>query len=167
MDAVRSLLEEGTFHESTVEDVATRAGVSRATLYLHFGTRTALVDAICDTFDENPALVALRQADDLDEWIRLVVDFWSAEEKILVQLYGAAAVDPAARDLVARQLRDRQNELRRLLRDLGAADDRQAFTWLLLLTSFETYLQLRRHAGLSKRDVVAALQEAAGNVKRP
>src|SRR5437879_5298470 len=34
--AVRALLEEGTFHESTVEEVAARAGVARATLYQHF-----------------------------------------------------------------------------------------------------------------------------------
>jgi AcrR family transcriptional regulator len=160
MAAVRSLLEEGTFHESTVEEVARRAGVSRATLYQHFGTRLGLVDAICDTFDENPALVALRQTDDLDDFLAHVVDFWSAEEKILVQLYGAAAVDAAARDLVDRQRRDRHNELRRLLRELDIRE-RGAFAELSLLTSFETYLELRRHAGLAKRDVIETLKQAA------
>lgn len=161
MGAVRGLLEEGTFHETTVEDVAARAGVSRATLYQHFGTRLGLVDAICDTFDANPALIALRQTEDVDGFVEQVVEFWSAEEKILVQLYGAAAVDPAARDLVARQRRDRQNELRRLLKALGRDDDRRGLAALSLLTSFETYLELRRHAGLAKRGVVATLQYAA------
>lgn len=161
MGAVRGLLEEGTFHETTVEDVAARAGVSRATLYQHFGTRLGLVDAICDTFDANPALIALRQTEDVDRFVEQVVEFWSAEEKILVQLYGAAAVDPAARDLVARQRRDRQNELRRLLKALGRDDDRRGLAALSLLTSFETYLELRRHAGLAKRGVVATLQYAA------
>jgi AcrR family transcriptional regulator len=160
MAAVRELLEEGVFHESTVEAVAARAGVSRATLYTHFGTRVGLVDALCETFDENPALVAIRRTEDADEFIELVVDFWSAEEKVLVQLYGAAAIDPAAGDLVDRQRRDRQNELRRLLRALGT-DDRAVFAELSALTSFETYRELRRHAGLSKRDVVATLQRAA------
>jgi hypothetical protein len=32
---------------------------------------------------------------------------------------------------------------------------------LAALTSFETYLELRRHAGLSKKDVVAKLQRMA------
>src|SRR5213082_579572 len=59
--AVRELLAEGTFHESTVEEVADRAGIARATLYQHFGSRLELVDAICDTFDENPALLTLRK----------------------------------------------------------------------------------------------------------
>ena len=160
MTAVRELLAEGTFHTTTVEEVAARAGVSRATLYQHFGTRLGLVDAMCDTFDENPDLVALRQTDDLDSWLERVVAFCSAEEKTLVQLYGAAAVDPAARDLVARQQRDRHAEVRRLLRSLGIAD-RQAFAALALLTSFETYLELRRNVGLTKKDVVKTLQSTA------
>jgi len=47
MGAVRELLEEGAFHQSTVEEVASRAGVSRASLYQHFGSRLGLVDAMC------------------------------------------------------------------------------------------------------------------------
>jgi AcrR family transcriptional regulator len=160
--AVRELLEQGAFHETTVEQVAARAGVSRATLYQHFGTRLGLVDAMCETFDANPALVALRDEDDVDRWLERVVDFWASEEKVLVQLYGVAAVDPAARDLVERQRRDRHGELRRLLRanNLG---DRGTFAQLALLTSFETYLELRRAVGLSKRDVVATIQTLTRN----
>jgi AcrR family transcriptional regulator len=67
--AVRDLLTEGSFHESTVEQVATRAGVSRATLYQHFGTRLGLVDAMCETFDANPALMALRDVVDVEEFV--------------------------------------------------------------------------------------------------
>ena len=59
--AVHELLAEGGFHQATVEEVADRAGVSRATLYQHFGSRLELVDAICETFDANPALLELRQ----------------------------------------------------------------------------------------------------------
>jgi AcrR family transcriptional regulator len=158
--AVRELLAEGTFHESTVEAVALRAGVSRATLYQHFGSRVGLVDAMCEAFDANPALVALRAVTDVDEFIARVVDFWGSEEKVLVQLYGAAAVDPAAQSLVERQVRDRQGELRRLLRSRGT-HDRSAFSALSLLTSFETFVELRRRAGLPKRDVTRTLQAAA------
>jgi AcrR family transcriptional regulator len=158
--AVRSLLEEGTFHETTVEEVAERAGVSRATLYGHFGSRLGLVDAMCESFDANPALVALRETTDLDLWLERVVDFWSAEEKVLTQLYGAAAVDPAARDLVERQTRDRHGELRALLRALGR-DEGDDLAALSILTSFETYLELRRRLGKPKRQVVAILRRQA------
>jgi AcrR family transcriptional regulator len=163
MDAVRAILEEGTFHQTTVEEVAARAGVSRATLYQHFGSRLGLVDAICETFDENPALAALRQLDDIGAFLEQVVEFWATEEKLLVQLYGAAAVDPAARDLVERQRRDRHGELRRVLRAAGAEGPR-ALATLAVLTSFETFEELRRHAGLSKREVVRVLQDAAARL---
>lgn len=158
--AVRSLLEEGAFHQTTVEEVAERAGVSRATLYGHFGSRVGLVDAMCESFDANPALVALRETSELDRWIERVVDFWSSEEKVLAQLYGAASVDPAARDLVERQTRDRYGELKALMRALDR-DDGGAQAALGVLTSFETYLELRRRLGKPKRQVVAVLQEQA------
>jgi AcrR family transcriptional regulator len=160
LQAVRDLLEEGRFHETTVEEVAERAGVSRATLYSHFGSRIGLVDAMCETFDANPALIALREADDPDLWLERVVDFWSAEERVLVQLYGAAAIDPAAHALVERQTRDRYAELKILLRKVGR-DDPAVFGAFAMLTSFETYYELRRRGSRSKRQVVAALQDYA------
>ena len=175
MGAVRDLLADGTFHESTVEEVATKAGVARATLYQHFGSRLALVDAICETFAENPALVALRQAVELedadaalDQLIANSVRFWASEEAILRQLYGAAAIDPSAAALVARQTNDRRGELQRLLARLREAGrlgpelpDRTALALLLVLTSFETFEELRRRGGLPERDVTSTLQDAA------
>ena len=41
------------------------------------------------------------------------------------------------------------------------ATDRRAFARMSLLTSFETYIELRRNVGLSKREVVRTLQEDA------
>jgi AcrR family transcriptional regulator len=157
---VRDLLAEGTFHETPVEEVAARAGVSRATLYQHFGTREGLVDALCESFDENPALVKIRRVDDLDSFVHLCVAFWSSEEQVLAQLYGAAAVDPAAAALVERQRSDRYGELRRILRSSGI-DGRRVFAELAALTSFETFRELRRGAGLRLSDVTATLQAAA------
>src|SRR3954471_21769368 len=123
--AVRELLEEGVFHESTVEEVADRADISRATLYQHFRSRLELVDAICDTFAVNPALLRIRETVELPdpdealaETIAGCVRFWSSEDGILSQLYGVVAVDPAAQDLVERQTEDRRGEMQRLARHL-------------------------------------------------
>ncbi len=124
---MHELLAEGTFHASTIEEVAERAGVSRATLYQHFGSRLELIDAMCETFDANPALIDLREAIDvanppeaLEGVISLSVAFWSSEDAVLSQLYGVAAVDPAAQALVDRQRHDRRYELERLVSRLGA-----------------------------------------------
>jgi AcrR family transcriptional regulator len=173
--AVRELLEEGAFHESTVEEVAARAGVARATLYQHFGSRVGLVDAICETFSENPALIALRGTVALsdgdaamEETIANTVRFWASEEAVLQPLYGVSAVDPSARALVERQRSDRRGELQRLVRNLAEGGRlreelgaRGALPLLLVLTSFETFEELRRHAGLAEREVAKTLQDTA------
>src|SRR5436305_4356259 len=62
MKTVYDLLADGVFHELTMEQVAERAGISRAALYQHFDSRLALVDAICDMFAVTPSLLADRNA---------------------------------------------------------------------------------------------------------
>lgn len=174
MTAVRGLLTDGTFHQSTVEEVADRAGIARATLYQHFGSRLELVDAICETFDANPALLELRAVVELAdadtalaETIANTIRFWSSEDPILRQLYGVTAIDPAAQELVDRQRADRRGELERLARNLHRAgrlrprtSERRALTLLLVLTSYETFRELRE-AGLSDRQLTATLQLSA------
>jgi hypothetical protein len=74
---------------------------------------------------------------------------------------------------VERQTADRRGELQRLLgrlRDAGRLAPelapRRALALLLVLTSFETFEELRRRAGLSERDVVVTLQDAATSTLR-
>jgi AcrR family transcriptional regulator len=164
MGAVRELLEEGSFHESTVEQVADRAGISRATLYQHFGSRLGLVDAICDTFAVNPALHAIRETVDLpepgealDHTIANAVRFWSSEDPVLRQLYGVTSIDPAAQALVDRQRADRRGEMERLARRFATPG---ALALLMVLTSYETFRELRE-AGMRERQLTKTLQETA------
>jgi AcrR family transcriptional regulator len=172
--AVHDLLAEGAFHSAAVEEVAARAGVSRATLYQQFRSRLELVDAICETFDENPALLRLREtvglpdADEaLADTLALTVRFWSSEDAVLRELYGVAAVDPAARALVDRQRADRRGEFERLVDNLRRArrlrkaqTAERALAGLMVLSSYETYRELRE-TGLSDRQATAFLQETA------
>jgi AcrR family transcriptional regulator len=174
MAAVRELLEERTFHEATVDEVAERAGIARATLYQHFRSRLDLVDAICDTFDANPALLTIREVVELPdpdaalaETIANTIRFWSSEDAILAQLYGVVAIDPAARDLVDRQRADRRSEMQRLIRNLQGAgrlhtglNSRSALALLMMLTSYESFRELRQ-AGLSEREITGRLQSGA------
>ena len=172
--AVRDLLAEAGFHESTVEQVAERAGVSRATLYQHFRSRVELDDAVCDTFAVNPALVELRQTVELPdpaaalaETLVEAVRFWASEDAVLAELYGVVAIDPAARDLVARQRADRRGEMQRLAGNLRAAgalragmSEQRALGQLMVLTSYETFRELRLH-GRDEAAIVAELQNTA------
>ena len=174
MAAVRELLAEGTFHEATVDEVAERAGIARATLYQHFRSRLDLVDAICDTFDANPALLTIRDVVEhpdpdtaLTNTIANTIRFWSSEDAILAQLYGVVSIDPAARSLVDRQRADRRSEMQRLIRNLKDAgrlqpglSARYALALIMLLTSYESFRELRQ-AGLSEREVTTRLQDSA------
>jgi AcrR family transcriptional regulator len=174
VDAVHELLEEGRFPDMSVEEIADHAGVSRATLYQHFRSRLELVDALCDTLGTDPALVTIREAiglpgvdEALDRTIELSVRFWSSERAMLEQLYGAAVVDPAAGTLVRRQRDDRRGEMARLAGRLEAAgrvragvDAARAHAILLVLTSFEMFLELHRESP-AEADVAALLTAAA------
>ena len=104
----------------------------------------------------------------LERAIAHTVGFWASEEAVLEPLYGAAAVDPAAGDLVARQRADRRGEFGHLLARLEEAgrlrtelSSAEALGVLLVLTSFETFRELHRLAGLEERDVTATLQASA------
>ena len=84
---------------------------------------------------------------------------------MLSQIYGVAAIDPAAQSLVDRQRGDRRGELERLVRNLDRAgrlqqNGRRALALLLVLTSYDSFRELRQ-AGLSARQVSATLQETA------
>jgi AcrR family transcriptional regulator len=173
--AVRELLAAGRFHDSTVEEVAEHAGVSRATLYLHFRSRLDLVDGICDVLA--PALVGVRESvglDDVDsalaETIGASMQFWASDAALLEQLYGVVAIDPAVKDFVDRQREDRRSEMQRLTRRLKRAGrlpagltESRALAQLMMLTSFETFCELRK-AGLSQSDATKLLQANASNL---
>jgi AcrR family transcriptional regulator len=172
--AVAELMAEGAFHDSTVEQVADRAGISRATLYQHFRSRLELVDAICERFDANPALLAIRAAvglPDADaalaETVAHAVRFWSSEDPILSQLYGVVAIDPAARAFVERQRADRRGEMTRLVRNLERAGrlrdgltEERGLSLLMVLTSYETFCELRL-AGSADPAITDALHVTA------
>ena len=130
---------------------------------------------MCDTFDANPALIAIREATqdaDPERALRTsighTVRFWASEEAVLAQLYGAGAIDPAAQELVDRQREDRRGEFQRVVQGLERAGllragltTRRAMALLLMLTSFETFVELRRTGRLPEREVAATLQASA------
>src|SRR5439155_19102437 len=127
-----------------------------------------------------PALLQLRATVELAdpdtalaETIALTVRFWSSENPILRQLYGAAAVDPAAHDLIERQRADRRSEYDRLVHNLHRAQQlragltrQRALNLLLVLSSYDTYRELRA-AGLSDRQSTTLLQQTARELLLP
>jgi AcrR family transcriptional regulator len=169
MTAVEQLLVEGTFHEATVEEVAARAGISRATLYLHFATRNGLVDSICDTLEAKPGLRAIREAALLAdpaaairELAMRIPRFWAENEALHRYMYGIVAIDPPARAFVARQTEDRRGVLWGVLNRLQQAgglrlDPPAVLPPLLVFTSFPTYEELHVTCGMTLGHVEGAV----------
>jgi hypothetical protein len=122
----------------------------------------------------NPALLELRTTIELPDpeaalsgTVTNSIRFWSSEDAVLRQLYGAAAIDPAAQDLVDRQRADRCGELTRLaarLEQTGrlrpGVDSTTALATLLVLTSYETYRELRL-ADLSDTSIAEFIRNSA------
>lgn len=78
--------------EVSLEEIARRAGVGIGTLYRHFPTRDAIVEAVYrrevqQLADAVPGLLeTLRPGDALRAWLRLLVDYISAKKIIVAAL---------------------------------------------------------------------------------
>lgn len=169
------MLREGRFQAASMEEIAEAAGLSRAGLYLHFRSRAALLDAICETLDDSPELQALHELvgagdpqESLHRILKVNTRFWASDEPMFRQLYSSAAIDDAARDFVDRQTQDRSTGLSILsqrLREAGqlrpGMREKAAHAHLLLLTSFPTYLELSANAGLAEQAIVRLLSDIA------
>ncbi|BDU08160.1 TetR family transcriptional regulator [Nocardia cyriacigeorgica] len=99
LDAMRELLTERDWSKITLGDVATRAGVSRQTLYNEFGSRAGLAQAY-----------ALRLADDLVDHVGAAIDdnvgdARAAFRQGLSGFFVEAAADPLVRSLVVGEVK--------------------------------------------------------------
>jgi AcrR family transcriptional regulator len=149
LDAARALLAESTTHyaQFTVDAVAKRADVARATIYYQFGSKTGLLEALCDSLAERGGMNELAgafTAPDPDEALRLLVTafarFWGTDRLAMRRLRGLAMLDPDVSAVIAARDARRRHALRTLLaRRDDIADPAHAVRVAHMLTSFETY----------------------------
>jgi AcrR family transcriptional regulator len=97
--ATKELLAEGGLSATTVDAIATRSGVSKATIYKHWPSRTAIA---AEAFGrEMAAAIPLPDTGsvrgDLTEQVRRVSRFYAGEHgKVFAQLLAASVSDPQA-----------------------------------------------------------------------
>src|ERR1700722_14728067 len=109
LDAARALLAEATTYSAfTVEAVAQRADVARATVYYQFESKTGLLEAVCDALAEEGGLADLpavfAQPDPVEALVALVgcfARFWAADRAVLRRIRALAALDPDVRAVIA------------------------------------------------------------------
>jgi AcrR family transcriptional regulator len=96
VNATRDLLAEGGLPAATIDAIAARSGVSKATLYKHWPSRTAVAAEAFgrDMADAVPAVDTGTTAGDLLEQVRMVSRFYASPEgTVFSQLLAATVTD--------------------------------------------------------------------------
>lgn len=172
--AARELLVSADPGRLSIDAVAQRADVSRATVYYQFGSKLGLLEALFDSaaatggmaglpdaFGQSDPLVAL------DDFIAVFGRFWGSDRLLHRRLRGLAAVDPdLGAALQARQEWRRNGAtalVGRLTGERGAPSAEAApdvIDVLFTLTSFETFDTLAS-SGKTPEAVVPLVQHLA------
>lgn len=148
----------------SVEAVARRAGVARATVYNLFDARAGLLAALFDALAQTGGMQKLAQVFQipdphaaLDAFIQVFGDFWSSDRLLIRRLHALAVLDPSLQTGEGDRNQWRRKGLQRLL---GRLQAEAQLDLLYSLTSFECF---DRIAGdeRSPAEVVPEIQRAA------
>jgi len=179
LDAAMERLRSAPTEPLSVDRVARDAGVARSTVYLVFGSRAGLFEAIGEDLLERTGFQrivdAVRLPDPRDavrEGLRAAVDVYAAEREVSRTVYAMWALEPdavrGAFEVVERGRAEGQLRLAQRLHDGGhlrpGLTVEAAADLLWVVTSFDTFDQLFTGRGLSKEQVaerLVALAEGA------
>jgi AcrR family transcriptional regulator len=150
VDAARELLSVATAYPGfTVDAVARRADVARATVYYQFGSKTGLLEAVCDDLAEVGGMADLARVFTspapeaaIHGFITVLAGFWAADRVVMRRLRALAALDPDVGAVIAARDQRRREGLTVLVSRLPARAGpaaEQAVQMLYALTSFETF----------------------------
>ncbi len=154
LDAVYDRLRQAPAERVTVDGVARDAGVSRATIYLVFGDRTGLFDAIgADLLERSGFIDVMRAVDDpdaraaVDRFLHATTQMYARNQVVLRSLFAMAQIDPTALGgSIARMEEGRQHGMQLLARRLAdddllrdGANATQAADLLWLMSSFSCF----------------------------
>ena len=157
IDAARALLAEATSYSSfTVDAVAKRADVARATVYYQFESKTGLLEALCDALAEAGQMSELASAfmnpdpvAAISIFIACFGRFWDADRLVMRRLRSLAALESEVGAVISARDERRLSGLTVLAgrlkeKDLLAFETDEAVRMLFSLTSFETFDALAR-----------------------
>jgi AcrR family transcriptional regulator len=173
LDAAAGLVGEDAFHTATMDDLARRAGVSRATLFSRFGSKLGVLEALSLRCAGGPEMRALRDAQGVEDPVAAVdallvasCDLWEKEGYIMVQLKAIVVLEPDASAIIDAQYADQRRGMEGLGRGLQRAGRlregwsvARATAALHGLTSVETFMLLRRDHGLPLAKVKQTIVE--------
>jgi AcrR family transcriptional regulator len=162
LEAGEEMILSGEFAQATVAELAERAGVARATIFSRFGGKLGVLETLAVRCSGGTTMRAIRQAVALEDPVAAVralvsasADHWELQGHILLTIKAIAELEPGAIEMVADQRRDQREAMEELTRRLdavgrlGKLNRAQAASALHLVTSVESFMELRRNARLS------------------
>lgn len=181
LTAAHDVFSETGFASVTLDDVAARAGVSRATVYYQFDSKTGLLEAVIESVAAKSREGRLQRARDADDprdallrYIGGKSQSWEANRDFFRNVAGIAVLDPEVAEL-AKQYEDRRREgltwIVKRLHDAGflapEVTQKRAVDFFWTLTSFRSYDHLRRYVDTSGGDTIAILRMLAETLLAP
>jgi AcrR family transcriptional regulator len=151
VDAARALLPEvDSYRAFTVDAVAKRADVAKATIYYQFESKTGLLEAVCDALAEAGRMSELAAAFTNPEpmaalrtFVAAFGRFWDADRPAMRRLRAIAHLDPEVGAVITARDDRRLTGLTVLVGRLTAGADenrrKNLVRVLFVLTSFETF----------------------------
>jgi len=179
LKATRRLLARSGRADLGLEAIARASGVSRVTIYNHFGSRSGLLEALYDylatTGNVRRGKEALAQ-ENLDltigGFISALVGFWSSDAIAIRRLHAMATLDAEiGKGLAVREMR-RKRAATQIVRRFASRSyrwtDRLIADAVSVLASFETYDALAS-AGHGRDEIVAVLSHLVREIllRRP
>ena len=171
LEATRRLLARSARTDLGLDAVARASGVSRVTIYNHFGSRSGLLEALYDYLATRGHVRRGKEAlgqENLNRviggFIRALVGFWSSDATAIRRLHAMAALDAEIETgLAVRQLR-RTRAATHIVRRFASSSEHHPHRWtdrlvadtISVLASFETYDALAS-AGHGRDVIVAVL----------
>jgi AcrR family transcriptional regulator len=173
--AAEQMVRAGEFHSATMDELAEKAGVSRATVFSRFGSRLGILEALkvrCSTSSEMQELQESLMIENPDELIESAIRassrYWEQWGNVHRHLHAIVALEPEVRPLVADQRQSQREGVDYLVRRLndagllahGMTPKRAAIT-LHMLSNIETFTELRVESGLSLDQTIATITALA------
>lgn len=154
INAARELLmsSDGYSHFS-IDAVARQADVARMTVYHQFGSKSRLLEALCDSLAVSGGMEQVASAfrqpeplDALDQYIQILGRFWNVDRLVMRRLRALAALDPDFEHVIRTRDEWRRQGVRVITQRLvelhflseGSAFDKTVDI-LFTLTGFETF----------------------------
>ena len=172
LDALERRLRDAPTQPISIEEVAHLAGVARTTVYLVFGSRAGLFDALATDLWDRAGLPGLTEAvahpdarEHLRGGLRAGTEIYAALRDVAVALFSMSALDPeSVGGAIARLEERRWGGMQHLARRLGEQgqlrDDvtvEQAADVLWVLAGFASFDALYTGRGMTADEVARTL----------